>query len=399
MTRILKTCKLLILGILTTLMLAGCWDVRTIDRRSYVMTLGIDMTDEGMFRLFAQAVIPRKLVGGGQGGGGNEKTFAVLSAEGTTLLEAIRNMESVDSRHLDFSHVRAYVFSRNAAATDLSPLIDLLIRSPQFPANAWILVSHDDLGKIMETKHYSEQLPAVFIDVFFKNTGQRTAQAVPVPLWEFHRNLTNTGLQPVSPCLLLKRDVGETTDKGGGDKESADEGAANLQIKGTCLFHRGTLVGELNVRETQFLNWFLRKRQIGTLVIEDPRFPGRKQTLTLQSVHIITTPYYDRQSGQISFHLRIKTMAFIDESMGFNIKKAADLKLIESTVKRQLEQEFQQFITRLQQDYRVDPLGLSYKFRRKYPAIWPQIDWYATWPDVFIRLEADVQLRNRGDIQ
>lgn len=400
MIRLQKACSLLLLCTLTVLLLAGCWDVRAIDRRSYVTLLGIDMTDEGMFRTFAQVVIPRKLVGGGQGGGGDEKTFAVLSAEGTSLFEAIRNMETVDSRDLDFSHVRAYVFSRKVAEAGLAPLIDLFLRFPQFPVDGWVLISHDDVGKVMETKHYSEQMPSVFIDIFLKGAGQQTSQAVPVRLWEFHRNLNNSGLEPAAPCLLLKRDVGEAPDEGGGkDKKGGDEGTANLQIKNTCLFHRGSMVGELNARETQYLNWFWQKRKLGTLVIEDPRFPGRKQTITIQTVQIRTDPYYNSQSGQISFRIRVKTISFLDESMGFDVKKSADLKLIETAVKRQLEQELRQFITKLQQDYQVDPLGLGYKFRRKYPDIWPQIDWYATWPNVFINLEVEVQFRNRGEIQ
>jgi len=394
-----KICKFMLPLLLLCLVVTGCWDERPLDRRSYVTMLGIDMTEQNLFRVFAQVVIPRKLVGGGQGGGGGEeKTFAILSAEGTTLLEALRNMETVESRSLDFGHVRAYIFSEKVARMGISPLIDLFMRSPQFPSDVWILVTKEDLGKIMEKKHFAEQMPAVFIDVFFKGSGQQTSQAIPMPLWEFHRNLVNTGLEPFAPSILLKRDVGEAPGGGSTDKKEDEDKEANLQIKGTYLFHRGALAGELSAYETQYFNWFWRKRQFGTFVIEDPRFPDRNQTITVQKVDHLVDPFYS-PDGQISFRIKLDIVAFLDESLGFTIKDSEQMKLIEQTVRHKIEQDLYYFMAKLQQDFRVDPLGLGYKFRRRYPKVWSQLNWYEEWPKAFVKIEVNVKFRNRGEIQ
>jgi spore germination protein KC len=393
-----KICKLMIPLLLLCVMVTGCWDARPIDRSSYVTMLGIDMTEQNMFRVFAQVVIPRKLVGGSQGGGGEEKTFAILSAEGATILEALRNMETVESRSLDFGHIRAYIFSEKVARMGLSPLIDLFMRSPQFPSDSWILITREDLGKIMEKKHYAEQMPAVFVDIFFKGTGQQTAQSIPVPLWEFHRNLANSGLEPFAPGLLLKQDVGEAPGGDAKDKKEDEDKEANLQIKGTYLFHRGASVGELSAYETQYLNWFWHKRGFSTLVIEDPRFPDLNQTITIQKADLLVEPFYS-PDGQISFRIRFDIVAFFDETLGFTIKENQQMKLTEQTVRHKIEQDLYYFMAKLQQDLRVDPLGLGYKFRRRYPKIWPQINWYEEWPNAFVKIEVDVKLENRGELQ
>lgn len=391
-----KIYKLLLSLLLSCTLITGCLDVRDINRRSYVTMIGVDMTETSMFRVFAQVVIPRKLVGGGQGGGGGEeKTFAVLSAEGTTILEALRNMETVESRHLDFGHVRAYIFTEKVASNGLSPLLDLFMRSPQFPKDSWLLITQEDLGKIMGKKHYSEQLPAVFIDVFLKDVGQRTSQSIPVRIWEFHRNLVNAGLEPFAPAILLKQDVGEAPakeTKGNEDKE------ANLQLKGTYLFHRGILVGQLNSFETQYFNWFWNKRKFGTFIITDPRFPDRNQSITIQKVDLLIKPFYS-ENGQISFNVHLGVIAFVDESLGYTVKKSQDMKTIEQAVHNKLEHDLYNLIAKLQQEYRVDSLGLGYKFRKHYPKIWPRINWYEEWPNAYVKFEVDVKFRNRGEIQ
>jgi spore germination protein KC len=395
-----KISKILLVLISLSCLVTGCWDVRTIDRRSYVTMIGVDMTEQGLFRVFAQVVIPRKLVGGGQGGGGGEeKTFAVLSAEGTTILEALRNMEPVDSRHLDLSHIRAYIFSEKIARMGISPVLDFFLRYPETPPDAWVLVAKEEMGKIMETKHYSEQMPAVYVDVFFKETGQRTAQAIPVKLWEFNRNLYNSSLEPYAPCIGLKRDVGEEPEKGKDkEKQGGDEGSANLEIRGTALFHRGMMVGEITPQETQLLNWLLGKRTYGTLTIEDPRFPGRYMTITVQELKLVIDPRHD-ENGNISFRVRMYTTAFVDESLGYLVRTKKDTAAIKEQFDRTMEFEMTRFITKLQQDYRVDAAGLGNKFRRHHQEIWEKLNWQEEWPNAYVKLEVITTIRNRGEIQ
>jgi spore germination protein KC len=395
-----KISKILFIIISLSCLVTGCWDVRTIDRRSYITMIGVDMTEQGLFRLFAQVVIPRKLVGGGQGGGGGEeKTFVVLSAEGTTILEALRNMEPVDSRHLDYGHIRAFIFSEKLARAGISPLLDLFLRYPGIPTDAWVLIAKEEMGKIMEAKHYSEQMPSVYVDVFLKETGQRTAQAIPIKLWQFNRNLYNSSLEPYAPFIGLKRDVGEAqeSDKDKG-KKGGDTGEANLEIRGTALFHRGAMVGEITPQETQLMNWLLGKRTYGTLTIEDPRFPGRYMTISVDELKLVINPHHD-PNGNISFRVRMYCTAFIDESLGYLVHTKKDTEAIKDQFDRTIEFEMTRFITKLQQDYRVDAIGFGNKFRRHHYEIWPKLNWQEEWPNAYVKFEVITTFRNRGEIQ
>ncbi|MDA8235641.1 MAG: hypothetical protein M0Z31_12735 [Clostridia bacterium] len=89
--------SLLILLLLTSF-LSGCWDRRELEEQAFVLTIGIDKGPiPSSFLWTFQIAVPRQLAGGqtaGGGGGGAQQPSTIISIESTTIFGALNLINS-----------------------------------------------------------------------------------------------------------------------------------------------------------------------------------------------------------------------------------------------------------------------------------------------------------------
>src|SRR5690606_26587259 len=88
--------KLLVLVGCTAVLATGCWSYRDVEDRAVVLALGMDALSDG-FELVAQVALPGGASSGalqGVDGGKAGKPVWVVSAEGDSLEEASRNLQT-----------------------------------------------------------------------------------------------------------------------------------------------------------------------------------------------------------------------------------------------------------------------------------------------------------------
>nr|MDA8233335.1 Ger(x)C family spore germination protein [Clostridia bacterium] len=94
----LRTLTSILILLLLTSFLSGCWDRRELEEQAFVLTLGVDKgTIPSSFLWTFQIAIPRQLAGGqtgGGGGGGGQKPSTIISVEATTLFGALNLINS-----------------------------------------------------------------------------------------------------------------------------------------------------------------------------------------------------------------------------------------------------------------------------------------------------------------
>lgn len=133
------------LVLLLSVALTGCWDMREIHNRNFVLAVGVDTADEGFtpgqsdkakkLESFIQPVGDKRYrvslqilrlveMSKGEEGGDKSKTF-VISNTGQSLFEMVRDMLGQTGKPLYFEHIQTVIISEAAARqAGLRPILD-----------------------------------------------------------------------------------------------------------------------------------------------------------------------------------------------------------------------------------------------------------------------------------
>ncbi|MFD1425432.1 spore germination protein KC [Kroppenstedtia sanguinis] len=177
----------LMLCVLCSSLLTGCWDRIEVEDRAVVLAMAIDpvkddeqfqdeeVTHErgqeprgGKIRVTMQIAVPGRLPlgpsdGGGQGGAGETKPVWVLTTEAYSLDDAFANMQQQVADQLFFGHLRVIVISEKLARRGLQDINETLRRQPEVRRTAWMLVTKEDPGRLMKISPQLERVPALYL--------------------------------------------------------------------------------------------------------------------------------------------------------------------------------------------------------------------------------------------
>lgn len=119
--------------LMSALVLTGCWDRIEVNDIAIVTTTSFDREEDGRFRVGVQVPLPGQMGGSTGGGGGTSgsKPFYVDSEVGSSLREAVQNLQSRMSRRLFFSHRRVLVIGEGLARSGIRDLFDVSTRIPE----------------------------------------------------------------------------------------------------------------------------------------------------------------------------------------------------------------------------------------------------------------------------
>ena len=143
--------------------LTACWNQKELTDLAFVMALGIDKGEDGLYHVSFQLVNPGN-VSAGQNGGGQGLPIAVYKSTGRTMTEAARNATKKVSRRLYFAHTNVVVISEEVARerTLFLNLLDAFSRDPEFRTTTEILVARGaSAEEIVTTLTILDKLPVI----------------------------------------------------------------------------------------------------------------------------------------------------------------------------------------------------------------------------------------------
>ncbi|EGK12495.1 spore germination protein [Desmospora sp. 8437] len=177
---------LVLLCILCSSLLTGCWDRIEVEDRAVVLAMAIDRVQEEeqfkeeevtherghdprgeKIRVTMQIAVPGRLPlgpsGDGGGGGGEAKPVWVLSTVAHSLEDAFSNMQQQVADRLFFGHLRVIVISEAVARRGLQDINEALRRETEVRRTAWMIVSKKKAAHLMEIAPQLERVPALYL--------------------------------------------------------------------------------------------------------------------------------------------------------------------------------------------------------------------------------------------
>ncbi|MCM3112579.1 Ger(x)C family spore germination protein [Lederbergia lenta] len=365
-----KAVFLVFILLLSFLLQTGC-AFKDIDKRLFVMGIGVDYTENEKkpYRITLKIALPT-----GSLKEASNAEYTYLVKDSNTLAGAIRIMRTHVDKELDFGHARVILFGEKMLGQDLKDVMDFFLRRSDIQLISWVAVGRPTAEKVLKTEPTSEMAASNALFNLFADNSVESAFIVTTFLFDFRRRVLEYGIDPILPIL-------QTNEK---DKVSVNKSIVLISEKRSL---------ELSSRQTKFYNLLANK-------LEELDLEVKKDDLTLlinidntKVKYKIITP--DNQNPVLK--MDIEMGGVIEES---NKTLSSDkLELYNKYANEVSKKRIISLLT-LFQEKEVDPLGfgLRYKASRLHTK-----DTYAEWqkiyPDLVFEINVKTTIKSTGTIK
>lgn len=384
MSIVQKAAKILFVSV-HLILLSGCWDRTEVNDLALIVGLGIDQKKDGKIMLTAELIVPQAVGGGGQmmgggGGSGVSGQTVVRSGTGTTVADAISNLQEKLSRRVFWGHTKVVVFGEKAAKAGIRQHLDFLSRNPQIRLRSNVLVSKGTAKSVLELLPPIEQSSA-----------------------EVLRELSESQ-------LLLRVTIKEAMQMLSSDADAAalpmvkilppEKGKKDLQtiafIQRTAIFKKDKMIGDIDDKLTRGVLWLRNEIKRANVTVT---LKGEKGniTATLIRAHTEFIPKYEKGKWKMIVKVTAEDDIILNGTK-LDLLNPKYTKMIEKELENETNKRIRAALKRVQKEMKADIFDFADIFHRKYPREWNQVKnrWEQIFPTVEVIVETKAYVRRPG---
>lgn len=353
--------KIAVLLIFTlSFFMTGCWNAREINELGFVLSIGLDKTDSG-FKVTAQIASPETYSKTSSGAGSAQaKPFWIVSANGRTIFEAVRNMASISSRRIFWSHIKVILISEKLARNNTLEIFDFFSRNPELRLRTLVAVTPDEAGDVIQVVPEMEKDPAIYLEKIIENKNL-TGKSYGIMLKDFLEDYLDPSVGPVTSRIVL-------------DKSNTQP---IIKTSGAYVFDDNKLVSSLREDQTRGLLWIKNKMNDSIMVVSCP-YDNMPVTMEIKKSKTSIDSYMNNEN--VHFIINVKVDAIITEQACYtDFNNMQKLQGLARALERDIEEDIKSTITTAQ-DLKIDFIGLSRTVHRQHKEEWHKI--YPKWNEL-----------------
>lgn len=374
--------KLRILGMLTALALilscfSGCWDYREIEKLAIVAGMAADRDEERDIYIITVEVLNSQIAKDG-----TETRSTVVTGEGKTIFDAVRNIIILTGTKLYWSHCKVVVIGQEMARDGITPVADWISRLIETRPDIWVLVSTEKTaGEILKNKAPMQEVTSYFMEDLFESQKEipRFPDAI---LFELLGDLSSEGVSIILPRVELISGI-----NGGGQVP---------RIFGAAVFFRDKMVGQLDGLETRNIMWVREGAEGGVVTEYQQEGDGHVDiSLEVASMKVEKIPKFI--DGKPAMQVKLDySLVLTEVGKSIDLNEEKYLNSLMSLTENDLKKEVSRSVRKLQTELRSDVTGFGEAFRLKFPGYWKQV--VHRWTEIYRTLPVyyDVKVNIRG---
>ncbi|MGX8700396.1 Ger(x)C family spore germination protein [Caproiciproducens sp.] len=367
-----RLCILLL--ILSTLLLSGCWNYQEIERLSMVSGFAIDRGTNGHKYHLTFEFLDLS---------GDNPGSKLLETEGDTVFEGIRNAISKSQKKLTFSECKIVVISKDLASEGITPLLDFVSRDAEPRLTLLPMISEEKTaGEILQQKPVTDHLICLEIDQMLAQNVASLSKTPRIKLYQANNMLAGEGTSLILPSIKITEQQTATT----------------VELAGTAIFKKDKLLGFLNTDQSQLM-LFIKNQIKGGLLLTSPDSDGRNISLEIEESGTKITPVVTQNPP--AFRIDIKTVCALGENQTAKSRITTDrIQTVEKSAKSGLETNVSNLIKTAQDQYKCDVFGFGNLIYQTDPQLWEQDK--SKWDEIFtamdIAVTADIKINNTARV-
>lgn len=371
-----KLLFILILVLVTT-SLTGCWNYREINDIYIVAGIAIDRDMASNLYDVSAEIITTK-----QSNGEQSTIPERLETKGETIFSAVRDMIKFSARKLYWSHATSIILSEDMATQSILPVLDWVARDQEPRLAMNVFISKEQTAKeILEAKCMSSpEINSFELDVMTTENGDLIETPV-ISVYELINQLAIPKTHLVIPAIEISSNKGKPT---------------NI-LSGGAIFNNDKLAGYLNQDEMLPYLFIINKVKGGLLDISVDNNSNDKVTLEIFKSNTRVQPDYANEELEFNIEMKVdvsigeinSTFDYISEPGRLTLKKLAE---------ESLNSKLKNLIKKVQQEYGLDIFGFGNTIRQRDPEIWKKIenDWDQLFKELKVNIKSEVNIRNSG---
>jgi spore germination protein KC len=372
----------LLIMLITTINLIGCWSVREVNDLGVAVALGVDLHEDNLLEVTVQVIIPRRLAQEGYEG----NAVVTYSTTGRTTFEILRKLTSISSRKIYIGHIQLVVLGEELAQSGIFETIDFFERDHEFRRQAHVLVTKGISARdILETGSVIELIPAVHITHAIDNTIH-TGATRKVTLIQLFKEINNRGNHIVLPVVINRF-------------ETKPQVAKDLRIAGIGVFNGDKLIGYLDEFKTRGYLWAIGEVGGGILVIPSPH--DAQGLISLEIINAQGKMEVALVDNEPVLTIKVKCDFNIGEQQRvMDMTTPQMMEYLEKESKELIKEEILKALHQGQQIHRTDFFGFGEVVSKNYPSFWKNNS--NQWDNIFsaakVNIEIDTNIRRSGQV-
>ncbi|MCZ8511546.1 Ger(x)C family spore germination protein [Paenibacillus filicis] len=373
----------MLIGLLfIVLITSGCWDHTEINDIAFVMGSAIDLGSDGDIVGSAQIAVPASGLAGPSAGGGQQKKFFVITASGKNITEVIQRLQKKLSRRLFLAHRSTVFIGEQLAKHGIKDVLDNYTHDPRNRLRTNIMVVKGREGRdILQIQYPFEQVPTEAVKEM-EFLGIETV----VNLRDLFKTALSEGINPVMG--VIEPDVVSK-----GMKQSENN---MFRLSGTAVFKNFKLAGFLNEKETGGLLWVTGKMKLGRVTAHLPEGNGNVG-MVLTSTKRRITPVIRGNKVKINVQLQGEGSLY-ENNTSLDVGQLKNLELVQHALEKSVEKQVQDFLSKIQKQYKVDIVGFGQEIYRNQPKQWKALkdQWDTKFPEADISIAVKLSVHGTG---
>jgi spore germination protein KC len=366
-----------VLLVLLSISLTGCWSSHEIDNLAIVDIMGIDQDDSGQFALTVSIINPAAM---GTGTGKIQTTTVVETTTGKTLYEAIEKLSSTLSKELYLGNLGVVVVGEKAARGKMESVLDFLKRDNHIRPYIQILITREKIADIIKTdpqlksglgseiqsivtnRRYTYTVTVKDLSQFLKDFSSDTKDSftgeIGLP--------AKSGISIAEKTKLSDRHIAQEETKG------IEQIAGALSLQGSAIFKHKQCVGWLNSQETRGLLLLRGELTHDIIVVDCPQERDGSISIMINQSSSQFSPHFI--DGQPIMDVKIKVDGHILDINCPDFKLTSDqINQLNGVLEEEIRQEILIVLDKAQKQWQADVFGFGEAIYRHYPNEWYQM--------------------------
>ncbi|MFC5451249.1 Ger(x)C family spore germination protein [Paenibacillus aestuarii] len=372
----------LILMLILTLVISGCWDRNEINEYAFWIGTALDLAENGKLQKSAQVAVPASINSkrGGGGGGSDQRGNIVLTATGSSIVDLEQQVQDKLPRKIFLGHRRSIFIGEKLAKKGLIEIMDQFTRNTDTRMRTDIFVVNNgegkDVLKINSPFNQFSAIVAVEQDRFCR-LGDTALRDV----------LLDIGRDGIRPCMPMV----EITPNNEQEKHET------IEVKSVAIFNKQLqMVGKVSGRESLELFWV--KGVLRDQFITEDTGDGDVSLYETNLKKSIQTSFI---GNKIIANVKLEGKGrVLENNTNIDISESAERIPLERKLNEMKAKKVEATIKKLQLQYGQDVIGIGEEIHREHPYRWKEIrnNWDEIFPTVEVTVHVQLKIQNSGDI-
>jgi len=236
--------------------LSGCWDMKEINNRTYVLGLGMDsIGTDGEYLFTFQRAVP---AGIDSSASSNSIKYENITVNAESLAQAVRSITLSSSQELSFTHLSCVIIGSQLAQQQFSHLLEYLMQQTDVRRQCIIAISTDTANSLL-----NREFPASSSSVGIASLLEELDSSAGHKVISTLSSVSIAALTDRGYCIYA---VGSDTSVSGAKiGTSASDAPGMLSIAGAYVFSPEKLIGRLSTEHADILRLFSSRQNDGII--------------------------------------------------------------------------------------------------------------------------------------